>query len=123
MTRNEDFSGNPEEMSSAEVARRFAEIADANPELHDPLPGPRDYHLAEEEDEGFTPPPAPPIRFTHWAYPLGWGLLSVGVVALVILGLFPFPGSAFWATLALLAAAGGIGVLLTRLQKHRRDYD
>lgn len=83
-----------------------------------PLPGPRDYHLAEDEHDFIPPDPALPSHHLSHSYP--WILLGLGLVAIILTGYFSFlPEASAW--IGVLACLVGGTVLVRRLPHERAD--
>ncbi|MFH5823018.1 hypothetical protein [Georgenia sp. AZ-5] len=87
-----------------------------------PLPGPRDYSPAEDdEDEGYVPPEPEPLTHADPALTLGW-VLAVGSVLLgFVLAVVwrPLPDGVLGGLGA--ALVGGVALLLWRMPARRDD--
>lgn len=93
-----------------------------DPTPDSPDPGPRDYALAEEPDEGYVPPEPPPLPRGDVASVLSWAAVVLGPLFLFIAGLFWRDASRLWLVLAVVAFVGGFVALVMRLPA-RRDTD
>ncbi len=109
-TGDDEFECDPQLRASLEEIGRELGI--------EPMPGPRDYHLTEEED-GFIPPdPAlPPHRLSH-SYP--WILIVVGLIAIVLTRYLSFLPEAS-AGIGVFGCLVGVAILLRRLPHERED--
>lgn len=81
--------------------------------------GPRDYSLAEEEDDFRQPDPKNPVAGAKPGVVIGAALTLLGIVALVVFPFLPvsFPG---WTTAALIAVIVlGIAILFMQIPAKR----
>lgn len=121
--------GGSEEQAKAEPA--FEDPANTDPmgsnndeQLR--LPGPRDYTLAEEEDEDFLPPEPKPVSTANPRTLLSWlGVCGATVLWIVAgLGGWQLP---WWlmvaSTLSFIAGALSLFFLLPKTRDHRPPFD
>lgn len=87
-----------------------------------PEPGPRDYALAEDPDEGYVPPEPPPLPRGDLVSMLAWAAVVLGPLFLFVAGLFWRDANRLWLVLAVVAFVGGFVALVMRLPA-RRDAD